>query len=349
MSKFIVLVGTILLFSCSSNKAKENNDTIAESDNIEEVVESNYEEADKPEISDSTTARISKRLVIGFDGTIDTYPIQMTLRFNESAKESLWGEYSYIRSKSKEKINIWGKFISSDSIQLDESHYNSAEKKSKVLAYLSGRFDSKYNLKGIWKDSATTKTLPLDIKPHIKEFHNNLDFDFVTTKDYDIYDDNPLSYENVSLLKEVKIKNKDKKVIQVLSELSVYIRDGEATIEFMDLNFDGYMDLAVNYIFPTRWKNDWGQLYFLYNPQTRAFERNRELETHEVIFVDYFNKTVKDVSADGSGNESTDAYIYSDGHFYLIKREIWTEEGEYTIINYEVKDGVSVEVSREEK
>lgn len=350
MYKVIIIVLGILFFACSSNKAKDKNDSEKEKEEILISNEIDEEEISEiPEIPDSVVTNMGKRLIVGYEGQIDTYPIKMKLEFTLSPEKSIWGDYFYLRSGNKSKISVSGKFLTNDSILLEERYYNHDEKRYVVTGYFSGKLDKNYNLKGVWTDSAATKSLPLRLTSTIKDFHHNLNFEFVTTEDYDIYDENPLYYENVLQLKEVLVKDKGGKIIQKLTDLNKYIRKGDETIALIDLNFDGYMDLAVNYIFPGRWKNDWGQLYFLYNPHTKKFERNHELEIHEVIFVDYFTKTVKKILADGSGNESDSYYSYINGHYYLTKEEFWTEDGGHTIINYEVRDGESVEISREEK
>ncbi|MDH6310553.1 hypothetical protein M2451_003357 [Dysgonomonas sp. PFB1-18] len=285
------------------------------------------------------------RLTVPFSGFVDKYPIEMTLEIYPSQNGYVSGMYKYAKSKSKNYLSLEGNIAPSGNIKLEESYYDPKADGFRVSGYFSGSIDNGYNISGNWADSAATKSLQLALTPKLKEFHNGFRFELVTTSDFDDDDVDKIYY---SLLTDVIIRNTDGKEIQTLTGIDRYVqKDNEADdIELADYNFDGYPDIAVYYAFPGRTKYDWGQLYFLYNPQTGKFERNLELERYERVSVNYFDYTLGVSFADGSGNESDYSYIYQDGHYYLIKEDHQTEEGKSTIINYEVKGGKSVEVSR---
>lgn len=285
------------------------------------------------------------RLTVPFSGFVDKYPVEMTLEIYPSQNGYVSGMYKYAKSKSKSYLSLEGNITSSGNIKLEESYYDHKADGFKVSGYFSGSIDNRYNISGNWADSAAIKSFQLTLTPKLKEFHDDLRFELVTAADFT---DDDVDKTYYSLLTDVIIKNKDGKVMQTLTGLDRYIqKDSEADdIELADYNFDGYPDIAVYYAFPGRIKYDWGQLYFLYNPQTGKFERNQELERHERVSVNYFDYTVGVSFADGSGNESDYSYIYQDGHYYLIKEDHQTEDGDSTVITYEVKEGKSVEVSR---
>lgn len=70
------------------------------------------------------------------------------------------------------------------------------------------------------------------------------------------------------------IDQKTQKVVQQLTGFKAY----NQSIDYKDINFDGYYDLILSDASNGRWAEDQYHIYWMYNPKTGKFQRSSQLE-----------------------------------------------------------------------
>ncbi|WP_407307233.1 XAC2610-related protein [Acinetobacter sp.] len=132
---------------------------------------------------------------------------------------------------------------------------------------LSGIFDANSgDFKGILTEGEDTLGKPIQFEPAIKVS----DKPYFILKFYGLED---IQQPYGSVLKRVDIVNKNN-VTQALTGFTAFPK----SIGYMDVNFDGYYDIILSDISEKRTIQDKRYIYWIFNPQTRQFQRSPQLE-----------------------------------------------------------------------
>lgn len=141
----------------------------------------------------------------------------------------------------------------------------------------------------------------------------------------------------------IKIYNKSNNTIfQELSDFEAIVQENEQVI-IDDLNFDGYADIRLLQFLPE--DSNIPFFYWLYNPQTKQFERNTNLEVVHSPSVDKMNQLILSQWAKGDSIQGTDYYKYKGNNIVIVKQEIQQnidEESYLLIVKQPVGDSLQI-------
>lgn len=295
--------------------------------------------------------KTSVKTILHFTGKIDKYPIEMTIEFKQG-KDSVSGSYYYVKSGKDNSIFLDG-ILKNNEIKLIETTYIRGKKGNvpTKTGSFSLQLNSSYELSGIWQNQKKDKelTTSLTCLENLAAFNpKNYSYKLNQYKSKTENAGNQLAdYQTINRL---DIYNSKKEKIQTLSNFKNYLYDNEGQIELEDMNFDGLLDIKIPVYFPDRIKYDGGFLYFVYNKTKNQFIRNTKLEELEYLFFDQKNKEFVKYEADGSGNESTYYYKWSNNDFYLIRKsESFENSDKTTYTEYQIKNNKSVKVKEYQK
>ena len=135
-------------------------------------------------------------------------------------------------------------------------------------------------------------------------------------------------------------RGRDPKPFQQINVRAQPVIDPETIgILFIDLDFDGYRDLAVMAFLPAGPNVPY--LYFLYKPNQQKFVRSRQLDkitSPEVLKSRKLLRSNWRSSADEAGE---DLWAWHNGHAFLVERikKRWTSHGDCSATFYKFRNG----------
>lgn len=291
--------------------------------------------------------------IINFTGAIGTYPIEMQFRLVQK-KDSIDGEYYYVKSGRDNKIFVSGTFKNGN-LLLEESAYDSKTEKYLSSGYFIITAIKNTTISGTWgkNKSEATKPNALKVKLVCRE---NLDvfdpfkFKYSITKkqaNYENMSKVAASYYSITSF-TINSNNNNPQKITGFKELDLVDEAGEVELE--DVNFDGYLDVKLMINYPDMSKGDYSYIYYIYDLKQAKFIRNFVLDDIGVAFFDAPSQTVFKYDADGSGNEGTKTYKWQNDKLYLMKEErVYEGDNFVHFKEYKVVDGKSVEVKSYKK
>lgn len=137
-------------------------------------------------------------------------------------------------------------------------------------------------------------------------------------------------------------KKADNTFLQELSGFEALVQENEQVI-VDDLNFDNYADIRLLQFLPEDANIPF--FYWLYNPKTKKFERNTQLEIISSPNIDRENELILSQWIDGEDTQGTDFYQYKGTKIVLMKQEIQQNinEENYTLtVKQPVGDSLQV-------
>lgn len=291
--------------------------------------------------------------IINFTGAIGTYPIEMQFRLVQK-KDSIDGEYYYVKSGRENKIFISGTFKNGN-LLLEESAYDSKTEKYLSSGYFKITAIKNTIISGTWGKNKIEATKPNALKVKLV-CRENLDvfdpfkFKYSITK-------KQANYENMSKIAAsyysitsftIDSNNNNPQKITGFKELDLVDEAGEVELE--DVNFDGYLDVKLMINYPDMSKGDYSYIYYIYDLKQAKFIRNFVLDDIGVAFFDAPSQTVFKYDADGSGNEGTNTYKWQNDKLYLMKEErVYEGDNFVHYKEYKIVNGKSVEVKSYKK
>lgn len=286
-------------------------------------------------------------MVLNYSGKIDQFSTYTCLNITKG-KDSVEGEYYYAKKGSANKISLSG-IYAKNKLKLTESSYSIKSKKFITTGYFNLNFYNESSIcSGTWQNSDKSKSLPVNLT-----LTENIKSSAMIDYTYNLiqYKGKYTAY-NGDLNDANKIKGlqifKNKVLQQTIIGFDEVIYDkNRAEVILQDLNFDGILDLKIPIYYPDRTKYDGSYLYFIYNPTTKKFIRNKILEDLEMVDFISADKTILKYDADGRGNEGTKYFKWVNKNLLLIKEERVFEDKPYTeISDYKIVNGKSVFIKK---
>ncbi|TDG35616.1 hypothetical protein EZJ43_13435 [Pedobacter changchengzhani] len=291
--------------------------------------------------------------IINFTGTIGTYPVEMQFRLIQK-KDSIDGEYYYVKSGRDSKIYLNGTFKNGN-LLLQERSYDSKKKKFLSSGYFKITAINKTTISGSWGKNKMEASIPnaLKVKLVCRENLNALNpfkFKYSITKKKANYEDMSKAASSYYSITSFTIDNNRNNPQKIIGFKELDLVDEKADVELEDMNFDGYLDLKLMINYPDMSKGDYSYIYYIYDLKQAKFVRNFVLDDIGVAFFDAPTKTVFKYDADGSGNEGTKTYKWQNGRLYLIKEQrVYQDDIFVHYKEYKVFNGKSVEVKSYKK
>ena len=284
--------------------------------------------------------------IINFTGTIGNYPVEMQFRLVQK-KDSIDGEYYYVKSGRENKIFISGTFKNGN-LLLEETAYDSKTKKYLPSGYFKITAIKNTTISGTWGKNKGEATKPNALKVKLV-CRENLDvfdpfkFKYSITKkqaNYENMSEVAASYYSITSF-TIDSNNNNPQKINGFKELDLLDETGE--IELEDVNFDGYLDVKLMINYPDMSKGDYSYIYYIYDLKQAKFIRNFVLDDIGVAFFDAPSQTVFKYDADGSGNEGTNTYKWQKDNLYLMKEErVYEGDNFVHYKEYKIVNGKSV-------
>ncbi len=110
-------------------------------------------------------------------------------------------------------------------------------------------------------------------------------------------------------------------------------------ILFIDLNLDGFRDLAVMEFLPAGANVPY--LYYLYDPETRLYARHPALDAITSPEILKTQERIRSNWRSGAAEGGEDLWAWKDGEPILVERikRRWTQAGHCTAAHYRLKNG----------
>lgn len=320
-------VSISILTSCTTERAKEI-PISSKQDSTILINNSDPDNSTKKSIHKTNESPVS--IKVSYAGKVGNYPIQMEINIDR-AKNMIQGTYRYTNTKEEHTIYLEGKIIN-NRIDLKEEVYKN-ENRQQTGAF-SLQFDDLHRVSGTWENPEKTKTLDV-VLTSIENFeYEPLAYTFNTNLQKVELEKYPDSDEKTEFtqLQSVEIYHQNE-LVQTIADMNITIFEDSNTIELEDLNFDGYYDLKIIESYPFVSKPDYGILFFIYDPATKQFVPNPNLNELRYIVCNSFTKTFTYITADGSGNESYTDYKWKGNTFKKIKRTEYFEDNREPVIS----------------
>ncbi len=282
-----------------------------------------------------------------YSGTIDTYPIEVQIQ-QVLGSDSISGSYYYTRKGSDDKMDLSGT-LKGNVLKMSETVYSRKLEKHVSTGSFLLNIDDAGNIMGDWT-IASGKTLPVKAQSYLNKWTDAIiqwQFKphFYRKKERNAGG----SMKDYWAVNSINILDKNGKLVQKLSGFDEIIDEDFGVLQLEDINFDGYPDLELIVSYPQNVKNDWSTLYFVFDPATKKFVANTELNEIGILNFDPLTKTFSSYSADGSGNEGQSVYKWFGKKCYLMRTENTYEDKKGIFITeYKIQKGKSV-VSKEYK
>lgn len=272
--------------------------------------------------------------VYNLKGNIDgKYGFVMRLSIDSTSVE---GSYKY--NNQKDYISLNGT-LKDNKIELFEAYYKGKEGGQEACSKFSGTFDiSKERISGIWTSSDGKKSFPFEMSNYygvvnpVHKFKSNLSTE-VDESGYKSYK-----------ITEIEVFKEADKSTYYLSDFESQPLESTYHLVLEDYNFDGYRDIALMEFIPSYPPNKY--LFWLYNPDNKAFEQTNILE--EVYSIPYMNLEDSTAYVDGQwrGNITQSIHKFQNGRYYVIEMSSESMDGDYTrsVSRYRIENGKSVQI-----
>lgn len=156
-----------------------------------------------------------------------------------------------------------------------------------------------------------------------------------------------VSEDKMKKVVSIDIFNKsDGTIFQQLDGFEAIVQENEQVI-VEDLNFDGYADIRLLQYLPEDANIPF--FYWLYNPSTKSYERNKALEIVRSPSVDDANQLILSQWVEGDNIQGTDYYQYSGDNLILKKQEVKENtDAESFVLTVKQPIGDSLQVVKQE-
>lgn len=156
-----------------------------------------------------------------------------------------------------------------------------------------------------------------------------------------------VSEDKMKTVVAINVVNKsDGTPFQQLDGFEAVVQENEQVI-VEDLNFDGYADIRLLQYLPEDTNIPF--FYWLYNPSTKKYERNKELEVVRSPSVDQVNEFILSQWVEGDKIQGTDYFQYSGKQLVLKKQEVKENTDEESfVLTVKQPIGDSLQVVKQE-